>query len=49
MQQLPVSLGQISAIFGSPLLLLALGLAVAAAIYGASMLVSERIYAARDF
>ena len=49
MQQLPVSLGQISAIFGSPLLLLALGLVVAAAIYGASMLVSERIYEARDF
>jgi hypothetical protein len=49
LQQIPLSLDEVSHLLGSPLLLLALGLVVAAAIYGASMLVSERIYAARDF
>lgn len=49
LQQLPLSLEEISASMGSPIIPLLATLAVAAAVFGASMLVSERIYAQRDF
>lgn len=49
LQRLPLRLDEISQAVGSALPLLAAALVVAAAVFGASMLVSERIYEARDF
>lgn len=49
LQRTPISLDEISGSPSSLLPLLAVGLVVALAIYGTSMLVSERIYEARDF
>jgi len=49
LQRTPISLSDVSGSPSSLFPLLAVGLVVAFAIFGASMLVSERIYEARDF